>query len=237
MSGLPDIPPALRLSIAQITDWRFIKVLLLSLGLTLVLTGPFYLVFVVIAWLLDVLLPASISLPWGGEMGFLGAYTVGLASKATWVFWTYVMAPVAMAVIGLFLETVVDAVEARHYRDLPTVRPRPFSELVGYALRFLGLMLAVSLTAFVASFFAGVFAPVIFVAANGYLIAREYFETVALRRVTEQEAKRLTGTNLPALWALGAALALALTVPFVNLIVPIVGVAAFTHMYHRLSRA
>ncbi len=234
MNGLGLIPGALRDALRQLPSVGFLKVLLGALAVTLLLTGPFLAVFAAIAWLIELVTPASLSLPWLGEVSFLGVFTQGLVSKTSWIFWTYIMAPVAIAVMGLFLETVVDAVEARHYPALPTVRHRSLAEMVGYAVRFFLMMLAVSLAAFVASLFVGFLAPVVFVAANGYLIGREYYETVALRRVSEAEARRLTRQNLPVLWALGALLALGLNLPWLNLVVPLIGVAAYTHMYHRL---
>lgn len=227
------IQQALMLALRQLADGRILAVLLLSLLIALALTGPFLLVFVIIAAILDWILPASLNLPWIGQVGFLGVFTHGLASKTSWVFWTYVMSPVAVAVIGALLDWIVDAVEARHYPGLPAVRHRSFAQIVGYGIRFLFLMLGVSLAALVVSFFSGVAAPVVFVLANGYLIGREYFETVALRRVSEADAKALTGRMLPLLWLLGSILALGLSVPFLNLVVPILGVAAFTHLYHR----
>lgn len=227
-----QIRRALLLAVRQLADGRILGVLVLSLAMTLILTGPFLLVFVIIAALLDWILPASLTLPWIGEVGFLGVFTDGLVSKTSWVFWTYVMSPVAVAIIGALLDLIVDAVEARHFPALPKVRRRSFVQVIGYAAKFLFLMLGVSLAALVASFFAGFAAPLVFVLANGYLIGREYFETVALRRVPEAEAAALTRRRLPVLWLLGCLLALALSVPFVNLVVPILGVAAFTHLYH-----
>lgn len=232
---LEKIAPALAAAVRQMTDVRFLKVLAMTLGLMLLVTGPFLLVFVALAWILEWILPASLTLPWIGEVGFLGLFTAGLASKAAWVFWTYVMAPLALAIVGLFLETIVDAVEARHYPGLAPVRHRPFTEQFGYAVRFLFLMLGVSALAFVASLFSGALAPVVFVAANGYLVAREYFETVALRRQDEASVKALTRRHLPVIWTLGAILALAMAVPYLNLLIPIIGAATFTHMYHRLA--
>ena len=235
MSRFALIPGALRDALRQLPTAGFLKVLLAALLVTLVLTGPFLAVFAILAWLIELVTPASLSLPWLGEVSFLGVFTQGLVSKTSWIFWTYVMAPVAFAVMGLFLESVVDAVEARHYPALAKVRARPLSEMVGYSVRFFLMMLAVSLVALIASLFAGILAPVVFVAANGYLIGKEYYETVALRRLSEAEARRLTRANLPVLWLLGAGLALALNVPWINLVVPLVGVAAYTHLYHRLG--
>lgn len=237
MMELGWIPPALAASLRQLADGRFLRVLALTLGLVLVVTGPFLLVFMAVAGILEWILPASVTLPWVGQVGFLGLLTAGLASKTAWVFWTYVMAPAALAIVGFFYETIVDAVEERHYPGLAPVRHRAFGEQVGYAVRFFFLMIGVSLAALVLSFFSGLFAPMVFVAANGYLIAREYFETVALRRYEVVDVKRLTRRHLPVLWALGALLAVSMAVPFANLLVPIVGLAAFTHLYHRMGGA
>lgn len=229
------IPGALRDAVAQLPSAGFLKVLGASLAVMLLLTGPFLALFAALAWLIELLTPASLSLPWLGEVGFLGIFTEGLVSKTSWVFWTYVMAPVAIAVMGLFLERVVDAVEARHYPAMGRVRHRSLAAMAAYAIRFFAMMLTVSAAALIASFFAGFLAPLVFVAANGYLIGREYFETVALRRVGEGEAARLRQRNLPVLWATGAILALAMNVPWLNLAVPLVGVATYTHLFHRLK--
>ncbi len=226
---------ALGRAILQLNDPKVLGVLALSLVLMLLATGPFVAVFLALAWLIEHLVPASLHLPWLGEVSFLGVLTRGLVSRASWVFWTYVMAPVAMAIAGLFLERVVAAVEARHYPQLAPVRMRPFSQSLLYAIRFFGLMLAVSLAALIASLFSGVLAPVVFVLANGYLIAREYFETVALRRLDEASVAAMERRASLPLLLLGSAVALALGLPFVNLLVPLVGIAMFTHVFHALN--
>jgi len=235
VKGLALIPQAVEDAIRQLPSAAFLKVLGGALVLSLLLTGPFLAVFAALAWVIELLTPASLNLPWLGEVGFLGVFTQGLVSRTSWLFWTYVMAPVVMAIMGFFLENVVDAVEARFYPTLPRLRHRPLAESAGYALRFFFLMLAVSGAALIASLFAGWLAPVVFIAANGYLIGKEYYETVALRRVSAVEAARLTRRNLPVLWALGALIALGLNLPWISLLVPLVGVAAYTHLFYRLG--
>lgn len=228
------IPAALIRGAGQLTDPRVLGVLLAALAVVAVLTAPFAIVFVGLAWIVEALTPAELSLPWIGEVRFLGVLTQGLTSWAGWSFWTYVISPLTLAAVGMFLETIVAAVERRHYPALPPVRRRGAGEAVLYGLRFLGLTLSVSAAALIASFFAGWLAPAVFVAANGYLIAREYFETVALRRMPLTEARGLARANGALLWLTGAALALAMTVPVLNLLVPVAGVAAFTHLFQAL---
>ncbi len=230
-----ELPRILLRALAQLSDARVLGILVTSVLLMLLLTAPFAAVFLAVAWVIEAVTPASVTLPWLGEVSFLGVLTQGLFSRASWVFWTYVMAPVAGGIMGLFLENVVAAVERRHYPALPAVKPRPIASSLFYALRFFALMALVSLAALIVSFFSGPLAPVVFVAANGYLIAREYFETAALRRIDETRARQLERASLGALWLLGCLLALAYTLPFVSLLVPVTGVAAFTHVFHRLN--
>ncbi len=229
------IADALRLAAEQLTDRRILWVLGLSLALTVLLTAPIATLFLALAWLIEKLTPASLHLPWLGDVRFLGIFTQGLFTRAGWIFWTYVMSPLAGGIMGLFLERVVDAVEARHYPTVPPLRHRGIFETVLYALRFFGLMVLVSLAALIASLILPWAAPVLFVAANGYLIAREYFETVALRRLDIPTTRALEQANMEMLWLLGAILALGLMVPFFNLLVPLLGIAAFTHMFYRLD--
>ncbi len=228
---------ALRLAVGQLNDPRFLGVVLRAVALTLLLSAPFLLILLPIAWLLQVLLPTQISLPWIGQIGFLGVFTQGLLSKTSWVFWTYVMSPLALTIVSFFLDRIVDAVEARHYPALAPPRRMPLGETLLYSLRFLGLTMSISLAALIVSLFSGLLSPVVFVLANGYLMAREYAETVALRRMPARQARQVTNRDLPILWGTGCLLALLLNIPFLNLVVPVLGVAAFTHLYHRASKA
>lgn len=229
------IPDALRRALFQLWDPRILGVVVVSLGIMLLITAPFALIFIGVAWLIELITPAHLELPWLGDVGFLGVMTKGLTSQASWVFWTYVMAPLAVAIIGLFLDRIVNAVERRHFPSLPPVANRTMAEMALYALRFFGLMMMVNLGALVASLFAGALAPVVFIAANGFLLAREYYETVAMRRVGIADMAEMRRRNFSTLWVTGALLALGLAVPFLNLLIPVIGAATYTHLFHRLG--
>jgi len=228
---------ALLLGIGQLSDLRVIRVFVTVLAVVAVVTAPFALVVVGVAWVIEVLTPAHLSLPWLGEVRFLGLLTAGLGSRASWMFWTYVVAPLVLVAVGMFLDGIVDAVERRHYAGLPQPQRRKPGEVIIYAIRFLGLTASVSLGALIVSLFSGVLAPVVMVAANGYLIAREYFETVAMRRIGQRDARRLGRAHPALLWVLGALVAVGMTLPYVNLLVPVVGIAAFTHIFHSLHES
>jgi uncharacterized protein involved in cysteine biosynthesis len=69
---------------------------------------------------------------------------------------------------------------------------------------------------------------------NGYLIGREYLEMVALRQLTPPETTRLRAAYQGKFVMAGVLTTVLLTIPFVNLIAPIIGVAAMTHIVHAL---
>ena len=84
------------------------------------------------------------------------------------------------------------------------------------------------------------FAPAavfIFWGVNGFLLGREYFTLAAIRRVGRTEAKRLRGKHGLTIWAAGVLMAIPLSVPLLNLVIPILGAATFTHLFHQLVSA
>jgi uncharacterized protein involved in cysteine biosynthesis len=216
----------------QLFDARFTHVLLWSLALTLGLLAALSLGAVGLVGLL----PESFELPLIGAVATpLGAVR-GLALGAMLVLSAILMFPVAAMFVNLFLDRIVDAVEARHYPELAPVRPMGFAEALKGALGFALVVLGVNLVAMVFYLLSGPFAPLIFWAVNGYLIGREYFELVAQRRLEPAGMRRLRRRYSMRIWLAGTLMAVPLSIPLVNLLVPLVGVATYTHMFHRLWR-
>jgi uncharacterized protein involved in cysteine biosynthesis len=187
-----------------------------------------------LGWLASLLPGWSFSLPWIGTIsldGFSTVLTVVLIVAAS----AFLMLPVAAIFIGFFLDRVASAVEARHYPGLPPVRAQGLGEALGDALRFLLVLVAANLLALAFYLFAGPFAPVVFWLVNGYLLGREYFQLVALRRLPPAEASGLRRANRFRIWAAGTVMVIPLSVPVLGLLVPILGVATFTHLFHRLA--
>jgi len=77
--------------------------------------------------------------------------------------------------------------------------------------------------------------PFIFFGLNGFLLGREYFQIAAMRREGRQGAKALRRKHIGQIWFAGVLMALPLTIPIFNLIIPVLGAATFTHLYHRLK--
>ncbi|TDL84406.1 hypothetical protein E2L05_18395 [Meridianimarinicoccus aquatilis] len=220
-------------AVGQIGDPAFRRVLFLGLGLTLLLLVG---AAIGAGWLVAALIPESISLPWVGEIGFLDNIASGVSVLGVLALSVVLMVPVASAFTGLFLDDVADAVEARHYPGAGPVRRQPFLSAVADTFRFLGLMIVANLCALVLYLIFAPLAPVIFWGLNGFLLGREYFQLVAIRRMDEAAARKLRRRNSGQIWLAGALMAIPLTVPVLNLFVPILGAAMFTHVVHRLSR-
>jgi len=75
---------------------------------------------------------------------------------------------------------------------------------------------------------------VLFYGLNGYLVARGYFEQVAVRRLTLADARAVFANNRMTLWLSGILLTFVTTVPFLNLVVPILATAWMTHATQEL---
>lgn len=221
-------------ALGQFGDRRFRRVVFLGMLLALALLFAVYVLFLQGIWWLS---PDTIELPVIGPI--TGIDTVlGWASILFMIALSvFLMVPVASAFTGFFLEDVADAVEDRHYTGLPPATPLSLAEGLRQSVNFLGVVLLVNLGALFVYPFVGPGIPVVFWAVNGFLLGREYFSLVALRRLPPTEVKAMRRRNRWTLWAAGTLMAAPLSVPFVNLVIPVLGVATFTHIYHQLANA
>ena len=221
-------------ALGQLGDRRFRRVVFLGILLALALLFGVYALFLQLIWWLS---PDQINLPVIGPI--TGMHTLlGWTSVLFMIgLSVFLMVPVASAFTGIFLEDVADAVEDRHYPQLPPATPLSLVESLRQSVNFLGVVVAVNLAAVFVYPFLGPGIPVLFWAMNGFLLGREYFSLVALRRLPPSEVKAMRRRNRWTLWAAGAMMAAPLTVPVLNLVIPVLGVATFTHLYHQLASA
>lgn len=218
-------------ALGQLSDPRFRNVLLKGLGLTIGL-------LVAITWgmvtLVGFLIPDALSLPFVGEVSFVGGVAMWVAALLMIVLSVVLMVPVAGAFTGLFLDEVADAVEAKHYPHLAPNAEQPITTAIRESLGFFGVIVGVNLIALILFFFVGPLAPILFYAVNGYLLGREYFTMAAMRRMERDAAHALRKRHNIQIWVAGTMMAVPLSIPLVNLLIPILGAATFTHMFHRL---
>ncbi|AWU94918.1 EI24 domain-containing protein [Azospirillum ramasamyi] len=150
------------------------------------------------------------------------------------VAWLLFPATVGM-VSSFFLDEVVERVEARHYPALPAPRKTGWLEELATALRFLILVLAINLVALPIYIFAPGLNLIVFYTINGYLLGREYFEMVAHRRLDRTSARMLRRSRPLKPFLAGVAIAFLSTIPFVNLLVPVVASAFMVHVLQSMS--
>jgi uncharacterized protein involved in cysteine biosynthesis len=110
-----------------------------------------------------------------------------------------------------------------------------FLEGLRDTINFLGVLLVGNILAFVLAALLPIFALPIFYMLNGYLLGREYFTLAAQRREGREGAKALRKNYSGQIWIAGCLMAVPLSFPLVNLFIPVLGAATFTHLYHRLA--
>ena len=219
-------------ALGQIGDPKFRTVLLRGVGLTIVLLIA---ACAAAIWLINWLSGDEISLPWIGAVPWLNDVLNYSGIFVVLILPIFLMMPVASAIISMFLEEVAQAVEDKHYPALPAVPGIPFSEGLRDAVSFMGLLIVANLLALILYVIFTPLAPFIFWAMNGFLLGREYFTLAAMRRVGREGARKLRAKHMTTIWIAGTLMAIPLSVPLVNLVIPILGAATFTHIYHKLS--
>ncbi len=219
-------------ALGQIPDPRFRKVLFLGIGLTFALLIASYAAFL---WVIEIFVGPEATLPVLGQVTWLN----DLLSVSSFIFMmvlsVFLMVPVASAITSMFLDEVAQAVEDKHYSHLPTVPQIPFAETLRDTVNFLGLLIAANIIAIVLYVFLAPLALFIFWGMNGFLLGREYFTLAAMRRVGRERARELRSKHIWTIWMAGVLMAIPLSVPLVNLLIPILGAATFTHIYHGLT--
>ncbi|MCR9146606.1 MAG: EI24 domain-containing protein [Rhodobacteraceae bacterium] len=219
-------------ALGQLGDPRFRRVLLLGVGLTLALLIA---ATVGVLWFIQWLSGDTAQIWLLGEIRWLDDLLSVAGLGVMLLLSIVLMVPVASAITSIFLDEVAQAVEDKHYPALPRPEPQPMTEAFRDSVNFLGVIMAANI---VALFFYAIFAPLapfIFWGLNGYLLGMEYFQLAAMRRIGRQNAKALRKANRGTIWAAGALMAIPLTVPVVNLLVPILGAATFTHIFHKVN--
>jgi len=219
-------------ALGQLGDRRFRSVLWRGIGLTLALLVA---VYVLVLNAIRVFVPDQVTLPWIGPVGGIDAVLSWGSIPVILLASVFLMVPVASAFTGFFLEDVAEAVEDRHYPALPALTPVPFLTTVMDSMVFFGVLVLANLLALAIYPFAGPLARVLFWVVNGYLLGREYFTMVAMRRVGRAGARMLRRRHAGEIWLAGTLMAAPLSVPLVNLLIPVLGIATFTHLFHRLQ--
>lgn len=222
---------ALLLSIGQLGDRRILAVLAKSVAVTL---AVFVALGAGLVW--GVRWAAA---KWLASSGVL-ADLAGLAAALFAVLGAWLLfRAIAIAVIGLFADEVVHAVEAKHYpAKLAAARDLSFARSAAMGLRSAGRALLVNLLfapLYLILLVTGVGTALAFFLVNSWLLGRDLSDMVAVRHLPAGELKSWRRETRIWRFTLGAAGTALFFVPLANFLAPVLGAAMATHMFHRRS--
>ena len=144
---------------------------------------------------------------------------------------------VVTLVMGFFLDRVAAAVEALDYPGQAPPRRQPLGETLRATARLSALTLLLNLLALPLYLFLPGINLFLFLALNGYLLGREYFEVVALRRLEAMPARALRHRFGGRVFLGGVIIAALFALPLVNFAAPVIATAFMVHVFEAVRRA
>lgn len=172
----------------------------------------------------------------GTRMDRLGNFFSVVSLATMLMLSAFLMIPAASLLTGLHLNAVADEVEAQHYPALGPSTHQNSYKLWHDSVNYFGLMFAINAVSFLSfALFGLLWGLVLFWALNGWLLSREYVTMIAERRLDPATIRAFRQRHRGPLLLAGIALAVMLSVPLLNLLMPAIGIAAFTHLTHALS--
>jgi len=146
---------------------------------------------------------------------------------------------VVTLVITFFLENVINAVEKKHYPNLPATRQQNILEISTITVKFMILSIILNVLViplYLVFFFLGPLNLFIFYTLNGYLLGKEYFELVACQRLEPKKANDLFKRYRSSVFRVGVISAFLMTIPLINMVAPIISVAAMVHLIQKCNK-
>ncbi len=171
------------------------------------------------------------------DWGWLDGAIDLLASLGGVVLAVLLFPATAVAVSGLLLDQVAEAVERRHYPALGPARPLGLLAALLQGLRFFVVFLLANLFALGVTALMPGLNLVVWLLVNGYLLGREYYELVAARRLGTPEMRETFSRAWGRVLVAGMVIAVLFTVPLVNLLAPVLATAFMVHRFQRLTKS
>ncbi|WP_376093261.1 EI24 domain-containing protein [Roseomonas sp. CCTCC AB2023176] len=218
---MKGIAESLALPLGQLGDRGFVGPLLGGFGAAVVAFG-------LLTWGADAWV-ASLA----GGTGWLATALGALGGLAVIVAAYWLFVPVTIALAGVFLEATAAAVERRHYPGLPPARGASLAAQAWFNIGLGAKVLLLNLVLLPVALVLPPVGAVLFWFVAAVFLGRGLFEGVAQRRMTVAQARSLRRARNPAVMAIGAVLATMSLVPILNLLLPVYGTAAMTHLLHR----
>ena len=214
------------ISVSQLPDPAFRRVIIKSILLSVLV----FIFLAIIVWF--VLSETNFFTFWVFE-AFADMFGGITAIVISWLLFP----TLASFFITVFLEDIVEAVESRYYRNTLLEKINNPSATLIISLRFTAIALFLNILAIPFYFFTIWFPPLgifVFYCLNSYLLGREYFELVALRHIKLKDISSIRRSNSWQLFLFGSVTTFLFTIPIINFLAPILGVAGMTHFFRKL---
>lgn len=215
------MPQALFLAFRQMGDPAFrLPLILAVLGAALAVAGLIGLAAWLAGWAAA-----------GGPEWLSWITQAGGAAAGVFLGW-WLFLPIALGIASLFTDTIAGAVERRHYPGLAAPSGASALAQMGHGIWF-GCKLLLLQILLLPLFFIPIFGALLALLIAAHGLGAGLLREVALRRMNVAHSRiawqRLRWQG----WMLGLALALMAMVPVLNLLVPIIGIAAAAHLLLR----
>jgi CysZ protein len=208
-------------ALGQLNDRVFLGVLVQSLALAGL---SFFALHALAIWIVHGTLELHGWLAW--LVDIVGS--VAASALAMWLF-----LPLAAIIGTLFVDRIARAVEARWYPGLPPAVGASVASQIWQGLA-LGLrILLLNLLALLFVLLIPGLGLLVGWAVAAYGMGRGLFEAVAMRRMDRRSAEQVYRQARWAVLTQGLAMAVAGTVPVLNLLIPVIGTAAMVHVLDR----
>ena len=164
---------------------------------------------------------------WHGTWSWLGGVAATVLAGAAALF---LFQPVAVVIATFYLERVARAVDRAWYPALPEPRGAALAAQLWDGLAIGAAVLALNVVALGLALLLPGVGLLLGWAVAAWAIGRGLFVAVAMRRMGRTAARAAYGKRRGTVLLQGAALAAAAAVPGLNLLVPVIGVAAMVHV-------
>jgi len=163
----------------------------------------------------------------GSWLSWLGAFGSG-------VFAWFLFPAITPIIVNFFDTRIVGIIENHDYPNARKVQQPPFVNEFMHDVKFTAKALLLNMVA-LPFYLIPVFNLLLFYGLNGYLLGREFFVMVARQHMPIENAITLHKNHGRIVSLAGTSLAIAATIPIINLFAPIWGIALMTHLFHRLT--
>jgi CysZ protein len=202
----------------QLDDQVFVGVAVRSVAWSAACFAAIYAAAVgIVHWLLDL----QGIWAWGADiLGAVGALVLAI----------FLFLPVAAAIGTLYFDRIALAVERRFYPWLPPPQGASLITQTWDGIAVAGRVLALNAVALLLTLMLPGIGLILGWMIATYAIGRGLFVAAAMRRMPRAAAESLYSSQRGVVLLNGAILAAAAYVPFINLLIPVIGTAAMVHV-------